>query len=169
VATGVAAPAPEMVFRPTPGRWTPPFRLCDFCRRPLVVPTTAEHLQGCAEYTAYRLDPAAWYREYWQVRGTAQLRVVRVAGTPSPTAPARILATPRSGRTQFVMPGQAPPAWGRLGTAVFNHPDLARSYGAWRLEKLAAEYERLADAFRTGDTVQDEAGHLAHRILTLPR
>jgi hypothetical protein len=157
-----------VVFRPAPGKWTPPFVLCDFCRLPLA-DGLAAHLPDCAEHTAFRLDPAAWYREYWQVRGSAQLRLVRVAGRPDPEAPTRILATPRPGRTIFQMPGQAPPAWGRLGAGVFNHPDLARAYGAWRLEKLAAEYERLAEAFRTGDTVLDEAGHLDHRILTLPR
>lgn len=153
-----------------PGRWEPPFRLCDFCRLPLGPDRSLPaHLVDCAEHTAFRLDPQGWYREYWQVKGTAELRLVRLAGRPDPGAPSRILATPRPGRPVFTAPGQAPTAWGRLGASVFNHPDLARDYGAWRLRRLAAEYERLADAFRVSDTVVDEAGHLDHRILTLPR
>lgn len=153
-----------------PARWDPPFRLCDFCRLPLSDRSTRAynaHVRRCHEHTAFRLDPDAWLREYWRVQGNAMLRLERIAGRPDTLRPERIRSSPEPGATRW--PSSRNACWGVLGRSVFNHPDLAREYGAWRLERMAAEYERLADHFRRGDKVQDQAGHLGHRILTLPR
>ena len=125
----------------------------------------------CDEHIAFRLDPRLWLREYWVVRGTAMLKLARVAGRPDPADPLRILSAPHPGRLPTV-PGPLPkhePIYGVLGASVFNHPDLARGYGAWRLRRLAAEYERLAEVFWRDKKIVDETGHLDHRVLTLPR